>query len=84
MSLIGQAIANERRDGKAMSGNGWEECIHGAWRCCHLARRNGGVPAWHGRRSHTTVCGLGLLPEPAVASSFHLADQLAWRLAQIA
>jgi len=32
----------------------------------------------------TATCGLGLLPEPAVASSFHLAHQLAWRMAQIA
>jgi len=32
----------------------------------------------------TATCGLGLLPEPAVASSFHLAHQLAQRIAQVA
>ena len=32
----------------------------------------------------TATCGLGLLPEPAVASSFHLAHQLARRIAQVA
>ena len=32
----------------------------------------------------TATCGLGLLPAPAVASSFHLAHQLAGRIAQVA
>ena len=32
----------------------------------------------------TATCGLGLLPEPAVARSFHLAHQLAQRIAQAA
>jgi hypothetical protein len=32
----------------------------------------------------TATCGLGLLPVPAVASSFHLAHQLARRMAQVA
>ena len=32
----------------------------------------------------TATCGLGLLPEPAVASSFHLAHQLAQQIAQVA
>jgi hypothetical protein len=32
----------------------------------------------------TATCGLGLLPAPAVASSFHLAHQLAQRIAQVA
>jgi hypothetical protein len=32
----------------------------------------------------TATCGLGLLPAPAVASSFHLAHQLAQRMAQVA
>jgi len=32
----------------------------------------------------TATCGLGLLPEPAVTSSFHLAHQLAQRIAQVA
>jgi hypothetical protein len=32
----------------------------------------------------TATCGLGLLPESAVASSFHLAHQLAWRMAEVA
>lgn len=31
----------------------------------------------------TATCGLGLLPEPAVASSFHLAHQLARWMAQV-
>ena len=32
----------------------------------------------------TATCGLGLLPAPAVASSFHLAHQLAQRIARVA
>jgi hypothetical protein len=32
----------------------------------------------------TATCGLGLLPEPAAVSSFHLAHQLAQRIAQVA
>ena len=32
----------------------------------------------------TATCGLGLLPEPAVARSFHLAHQLAQQMAQVA
>jgi hypothetical protein len=42
------------------------------------------VKAWARQTLITATCGLGLLPLSAVASSFHLADQLAQRIAQVA